>query len=99
MLNKDGLVGTWEPPELISIAASCGSLLALVHSNAVTILRIQATSGQVDLLQTQHFPQQVSAISILESLDGMSQVRVPFSVILIIDSALLFDGFMSTAGV
>lgn len=74
MLNKDGLVGTWEPPEIISIAASCDSLLALVHSNAVTVLRIQATLGQVDLLQTLHYPQQVSAIAILEPPDGMSQV-------------------------
>lgn len=74
MLNKDGLVGTWEPPELISIAASCGSLLALVHSSAVTVLSINGTSGQANLLQTLHYPQQVSAIAILESPDGMSQV-------------------------
>ena len=93
VLNKDGLVGTWSPPDLISIAASCGSLLALVHSNAVTILRVSGTSGQVDSLQTLHHPQQVSAIAILESPDGMSQVKLPASMILNFDDASLFNFF------
>ena len=93
MLSKDGLVGTWDPPDLISIAASCGSLLGLVHSNAITVLRIKGTSGQVDLLQTLIYPQQVSAVAILESPDGMIQVRLPFSVTGAFDDALLFGFF------
>ena len=97
VLNKDGLVSTWDPPDLISIAANCCSRLALVHSNAVTVLRINSTSGQVDLLQTLHYPQQVSAIAILESPDCMSQVRLPFSIVFY--GALLFDFFCEYAGV
>lgn len=89
VLSGDGLVGTWNPPDLVSIATSCGSLLALVHSSAVTVIRIQDTSGQVEVLQTLHFSQQVSAIAVLESPKGMSQVRLPCNMISACDLALL----------
>ena len=67
-------MGTWDPPDPVSIAASCGSLLALVHSNAVTVVTVQAASGQVEPLQTLHYPQQVSAVAILESPNHVSEV-------------------------
>ena len=74
-LDKNGLVGTWNPADTVSIADSSGSLIALVHSNAVTIVTVDSTSGQMDSLQTLQYPQQVSAISILESPKHMSQVK------------------------
>lgn len=91
MLSSDGLVGMWNPPDLVSIATSCGSLIALVHSSAVTVIRIQDTTGQVDSLQTLHFPQQVSAIAILEAPRGMSQVRLPCNIVPAFRLALLSD--------
>lgn len=91
MLSSDGLVGTWNPPDLVSIATSCGSLVALVHGSTVTVIRIQDTTGQVDSLQTLHFAQQVSAIAVLESPKGMSKVRLPCNMTPAFDLALLSD--------
>ena len=76
ILDKDGLVATWDPPDPVSIAASCGSLLALVHANAVTVVTVKPASGQVEAQQTLQYPQQVSAIAILESANHVSQVRL-----------------------
>lgn len=76
ILDKEGMVGTWDPPDPVSIAANCGSLLALVHSSAVTVVTVTAASGKVESLQTLHYPQQVSAITILESPKPMSQARL-----------------------
>ncbi|KAL3140168.1 hypothetical protein ABBQ38_004444 [Trebouxia sp. C0009 RCD-2024] len=73
ILDKDALVATWDPPDRVSIAASCGSLLALVHADAVTVVTVKPTSGQVKPQQTLRYPQQVSAIAILEPPNHESQ--------------------------
>jgi len=74
ILNKTGLVEAWTSPDSLSMAASCGSLIAAAHGNSVTILSVDSASGKPETPQTLHFSQQVSAVTLLEMPEAFLQV-------------------------
>ena len=73
--NSTGLVANWTPGSSLSMAASCGSLVALAHGDRVSLLDIDPSDGQPSLQQTAHFDQQASAVALLDVSQGMQQVR------------------------
>ena len=73
--NQTGLVASWTPSSSLSMAASCGSLVAVAHGNRVSLLSIDRSDGQPLPQQTAQFDQQVSALALLDVPEGMKQVR------------------------
>lgn len=75
--NTTDVVATWNAPDPLSIATSCGSLLALAHGHAVTVVKVEAVSGEVTNLRRLQYSQQVSAAALLQGSDGRPEVRSP----------------------
>ena len=73
--NQTGLMASWSPSSSLSMAASCGSLVAVAHGNRVSLLSIDPSDGQPLPQQTAQFDQQVSALALLDVPEGMKQVR------------------------
>jgi len=66
VLDNTGLVGAWGSADTLSMAASCGSLIAAAHGTSVTLINVDAASGEPSAIKTLHFSEQVSAVALLK---------------------------------
>ncbi|DBA73782.1 TPA: hypothetical protein ACH3X2_009751 [Trebouxia sp. C0005] len=66
VLNNTGLIGAWGSADTLSMAASCGSLIAAAHGSSVTVINIDAATGEPNATKTLHFSEQVSAVALLK---------------------------------
>ncbi len=66
VLDNTGLVGAWGSADTLSMAASCGSLIAAAHGTSVTLVNVDAASGETSAIKTLQFSEQVSAVALLK---------------------------------
>ncbi len=66
VLDNTSLVGTWGSADTLSMAASCGSLIAAAHGTSVTLVNVDAASGEPSATKTLQFSEQVSAVALLK---------------------------------
>ena len=74
VLDNTGLVGAWGSADTLSMAASCGSLIAAAHGTSVTLVNVDATSGEPNASKTLQFSQQVSAVAFLKMPHAVAAV-------------------------
>lgn len=74
-MSSSGLVAAWEASDLLSIATSHDSLIAMAHGSSVAVVRVDNASGEVVPMHTLRYSQQVSAIALLEQPRDTMQVR------------------------
>lgn len=67
VLDQTGLAAAWAAPYTLSMAASCGSLVAAAHGNSVTLVSVEAATGQPSVTRTLHYAHQVSAVALLDT--------------------------------
>ena len=75
ILNDTGLVAAWASPSSLSLAASCGSVLATAQGNSVTLINVHPATGRPAVTQTLRFSQQLSALALLELPSTLGEVR------------------------
>lgn len=74
VLDSTGLVEVWGSADTLSMAASCGSLIAAAHGTSVTVVNVDAVSGEPSAVKTLHFSEQVSAVALLKMPHAVAAV-------------------------
>ena len=74
VLDNTGLVGAWGSADTLSMAASCGSLIAAARGTSVTVINVDAGSGEPSATKTLHFSEQVSAVALLKMPHAVAAV-------------------------
>ena len=65
-MDNTGLIGAWRSADTLSMTASCGSLIAAAHGTSVTLVNVDAASGETSAIKTLQFSEQVSAVALLK---------------------------------
>ena len=74
VVDNTGLIGAWRSADTLSMTASCGSLIAAAHGTSVTVVNVDAASGEPSATKTLHFSEQVSAVALLKMLHDVAAV-------------------------
>ncbi len=74
VLDNTGLIKAWGSADTLSMAASCGSLIAAAHGTSVTLVNVDAASGETSAIKTLQFSEQVSAVALLKMPHAVAAV-------------------------